>query len=105
MNSKIYVVSTTFPTLEQAQCAATELTNKKVAACVQISKPIESTYIWQNKIFTEEEIKISIKTSISSLEKLKLELKNIHPYECPEFIAICAEASQEYADWINSVCK
>lgn len=105
MNSKIYIVSTTFPTLEQAQYAATELINKKVAACVQISKPIESTYIWQGKMFSEEEIKLSIKTSINSLEKLKLELKKIHPYECPEFVAVCAEASQQYADWINSLCK
>lgn len=103
--NKIYIVSTTCPNLEDAQRIAKELVSAGLVACAQIGNTITSTYIWKNKQYSENEIPLIFKTSINSIEKLEKKLKILHPYECPEFITIQANASNEYAKWVNDTCK
>ena len=104
MNKNIYIESTTFSNMNDANEVASAIITKKIAACAQIGKEINSTYVWKSKLFSEKEIPVEFKVSINNLKKLEQELKDIHPYECPEFTAVLAEASDDYLKWVNGSC-
>ena len=103
--NKILIVTTTCPNIEDAQRIAKELVSGGYVACAQVGNAITSTYIWKDKQYSENEIPLVLKTSINAIEKLEKKLKDIHPYECPEFITIQVNASAEYVKWVNDTCK
>ncbi len=96
-------VVTTVGTMEVGEQIVERLIAERLAACVQISGPITSTYHWKGKIEQEREYVCTAKTSrknYSEIEKIILEL---HPYETPEIIAIpVLAASKSFLDWLKS---
>jgi periplasmic divalent cation tolerance protein len=76
------------------------LVEKRLCACVNIF-PIESYYWWQDKIEKTKEWVIIAKTLEKNYEKIKKEIKNIHPYSVPCIIKIKAEVNKEYLDWLK----
>ncbi|HOU51690.1 MAG: divalent-cation tolerance protein CutA [Smithella sp.] len=101
MNSFIQI-STTTETKEQAQKIAKHLVGQKLAACVQISGLIESTYRWKGKIETSGEWLCIIKTQTPLFKKVEAAIKKLHPYETPEIIATpIVKGSREYLNWLN----
>jgi periplasmic divalent cation tolerance protein len=62
-----------------------------------------SIYHWKNKIVTDEESLLIMKTREEYKEILWNAIKEKHPYEVPEFVILpIAWGSQEYLDWITS---
>ena len=100
---KSYIqISTTTETKKQAQKIAKYLVEQKLAACVQISGPIESTYRWKGKVETTGEHLCLIKTRASLFKKVEAAIKKLHPYETPEIIATpIIKGSREYLNWLN----
>ena len=100
---KSYIqVSTTTETKDQAQKIAKYLVEKKLAACVQISGPIESTYRWKGNVETASEYLCLIKTRTTLFKKVEAAIKKLHPYETPEIIAVpIIKGSREYINWLN----
>lgn len=100
---KTYIqISTTTETKEQAQKIAKYLVGQKLAACVQISSPIESTYRWKGKVETAQEWLCLIKTRAPLFKKAEAAIKKLHPYETPEIIAVpIVKGSKEYLDWLG----
>ena len=88
-----------------AEEIAEKLLEEKLAACVQILGPMTSIYRWKNNIDEEQEFLCLIKTKSDLFDKLKKEIKSLHPYEVPEIIAIeCSEVDDRYYSWlINSL--
>ena len=79
---------------------------KKLAGCVQILGPIESTYWWIGKIETAKEWMIFIKTKKEVYAELEDFITNLHPYETPEIIAMpIVEGSKKYLKWLNNEIK
>lgn len=106
MMSEFLQIMTTTNTKELAKQIAETLVGKKLAACVQISGPIISTYEWKGKIETEEEWYCVIKTRKSLYKKVEERIKALHSYDVPEIIALpILEGNQAYLDWINEVVK
>jgi periplasmic divalent cation tolerance protein len=99
---KSYIqISTTTETKEQAQEIAQYLVEEKLAACVQISGPIESTYRWKGKVETAKEYLCLIKTRTTLFKEVETAIKKLHPYETPEIIAISIiKGSKEYLNWL-----
>jgi len=99
---KSYIqISTTTETKEQAQKIARSLVEQKLAACVQITGPIESTYRWKGKLETANEWLCLIKTRGNLFDKVQTAIKKLHPYETPEIVAIpIIKGSKEYINWI-----
>lgn len=94
-------ISTTTETKEQAQKIAQYLVEQKLAACVQITGPIESTYRWKGKVETAKEWLCLIKTRASLFKKVESAIKKLHPYETPEIIAVpIIKGSREYLKWL-----
>ncbi len=92
------------PDKKTAQKIAMHLLENKLAACVQIF-PAESMYWWQGKIENTKEFIALAKTARENFEKIKQEIKKIHPYECPEIMKVEAEANEDYENWVKKECK
>jgi len=99
------IVITTTNSKKEADTLAEAILNKKLVACIQISK-IKSRYFWNGKLESDYEYKLEIKTTKNNLTKLKEFIKSKHSYKIPEIIAIpIIDGNQEYFDWMDSLIK
>ena len=99
-------VFTTTEKKEDAEKIAKVLVEKRLTACVQIIGPIISTYWWKGKVETAEEWLLFIKSKKDLYEELEKAIKEIHPYETPEIIAIPIVAgSKDYLEWLRKVIR
>ena len=100
---KSYIqITTTTETKEQAEKIAQYLVETKLAACVQITGPITSIYRWKGKVENAQEWLCLIKTQDDLYNKVEAAIKNLHPYETPEIIAMpIVKGSKEYLNWID----
>ncbi len=95
-------ISTTTNTKRQAQKIAQYLVEQKLAACVQITGPVESTYRWKGKVEIAPEWLCLIKTRASLFDKVESAIKKLHPYETPEIIAVpIIKGSRKYLKWLD----
>jgi periplasmic divalent cation tolerance protein len=100
---KSYIqISTTTETKEEAQKIARYLVEQKLAACVQITGPIESIYHWKGKVENSQEWLCLIKTRAELFEKVESSIKKLHSYETPEIVAVpIVKGSKEYLNWLD----
>ncbi|HUO91275.1 MAG TPA: divalent-cation tolerance protein CutA [Rhizomicrobium sp.] len=99
------VLMTTTATREDAQNIARALLDAKLAACVQLM-PIESCYMWQDALQNEAEILLLVKTRAALFKDAMAAIKEVHPYETPEIVALdFAAGAPGYFAWIDSVTK
>jgi periplasmic divalent cation tolerance protein len=99
--AKYIQVTTTTGTRHDAEQIASELVSRRLAACVQITGPINSTFRWQGKVETAEEWMCTIKTTGARLDAIQKLFREIHPYEVPEIIATPIEGGGDaYLKWL-----
>jgi len=99
-NSYLQVI-TTVSGKSDAEKIARGLMGKRLTACVQIGGPIKSIYRWKGRIETVKEWVCIIKTRKSFYKKVERAIKENHPYEVPEIIAVSiAEGSKDYLKWL-----
>lgn len=97
------IIQSTCDSSENAEGLAKKLLEAKLAACVQICGPIESRYWWQNKIQSDTEWEIRVKTTQKKSADVFECIKTHHPYEIPEILEIPIEkASEDYRNWVLS---
>jgi len=101
MKEPIQAITTT-ETKTDAQAIARAVVEKRLASCVQIVGPITSTYWWQGEIETAEEWLCVIKSRRELYERLEEAIREVHPYEVPEILAVPVIAgSNDYLRWLN----
>lgn len=94
-------VSTTLPDEETAQRVATCLVEERLAACAQVLGPVSSTYRWQGQVERGREWYCHAKTTTHRLDALQKRIRELHPYEMPEIIAVpIVEGDADYLRWI-----
>lgn len=94
-------VHTTIDSQEGAQKIANAIVSKHLAACVQISGPITSTYWWQGKMEQAEEWVCTAKTRCELYNKLEQAIREVHTYDVPEILAVNIVAGNtDYLNWI-----
>jgi periplasmic divalent cation tolerance protein len=94
---------TTTASRADARRIARALVDRRLAACVQIVGPVESTYRWQGKVTTAREWLCLIKTTQARYRQLAAAVEALHPYDTPEIIAVpIAAGSRRYLDWLAS---
>lgn len=97
------IVMTSCDKSEDAEKISKKILAAKLAACVQISSVVKSSYWWQGKIVTEEEYIVSMKSMRDKFALLSEKIARNHPYEIPEIIATDISAvSQSYLEWLSS---
>jgi periplasmic divalent cation tolerance protein len=100
MTDAIQVITTT-SSREEARKIARALVERRLAACVQVSGPIASTYRWQGAIETSEEWMCTAKTRSSSYAAVESAIRELHSYDVPEILAIeVTNGSRAYLDWL-----
>lgn len=95
-------VLTTVDDEEKASEIARVLLEKRVAACVQILGPIASSYWWKGKIERTNEWMCMAKARAADYEAIEATIRDIHPYEVPEILALPLYAGYAaYLKWIH----
>lgn len=99
---KYGIVYTTVGKEKDAKKIAETLVREKLAACVNITKQIESFYTWNGKLVKDKEILLIIKTRANLFEILKKRIISLHSYEVPEIVFIPIQKGfKSYLDWIE----
>lgn len=97
------LVITNAPDRAVAQKIAQALVEQKLAACVNILAECISVYRWEGEVETAIEVPLLIKTRAEIYPKVEAAIKNLHPYEIPEIVALpVAEGSHAYLEWLNA---
>lgn len=99
----IRVVLVTSPTLALARKIALAVVERRLARCVNVARsPVESFYTWKGKLESAREHLLIIKTTAARLPQLEREVKRLHSYEVPEFIALpITGGSPDYLSWLS----
>ena len=105
MTEYIQVLTTT-EAKDDAERIARSLTEQRLAGCVQVIGPISSTYWWKGKLESAQEWVCLVKTEKRLYGELEQAIKDVHPYETPEIMAVPVEAgSADYMAWLSGELK
>lgn len=100
--SDLLLVFCTFPSLEQARATGTALVAAQLAACVNLIPAVESIYRWDGKVESAAEVLTIFKTTPAAWPRFESRLRELHPYDVPEIVALKPEQVAEcYARWVG----
>lgn len=97
----VRIVLTTVGDKEGAEKLASQLVERRLAACVNLVGPIRSVYRWKGNIDHADEYLLIIKTTAEQASRLEAAFKELHPYELPEHVELSLEGGSEaYLAWV-----
>lgn len=100
------LVITTVPDGAVGDALATRLVDRGLAACVNIGATVTSIYKWQGQIERDGEVMLTIKTTKQRFDELARAIRDGHPYELPELIALpIVDGSDDYLAWIDECTR
>ena len=79
-------ISTTVDDPVERDRIATTVVEERLAACVQVTPDVHSTYRWKGRIEHTREWSLVFKTTTERVEALLSRLRSLHPYETPELL-------------------
>jgi periplasmic divalent cation tolerance protein len=103
MPSDIVVTLCTCPDESVANTIAERLVEEGLAACVSQLPGVKSVFLWQGKIEQDREVLLLIKTTSLRFDEVSRRIRELHPYDLPEIIAI--PVSRGLPDYLNWVCQ
>jgi periplasmic divalent cation tolerance protein len=96
------LVLTTLPADAEAALFARTLVEERLAACVNLLPVMESTYRWEGQVEREAERQVVIKTSRARIVALWERVRELHPYDVPEFLVLpIVDGSDAYLRWLG----
>lgn len=96
------LILTTHDDPAQARELAQYLVEQRAAACVNIIPHLESVFFWEDRLHTETELLLLIKTTDEKVAQVKAILEERHSYDVPEIIALNGEVlHQPYMEWVR----
>jgi len=98
---KLVLVLTTLGADADAAALARTLVEERLAACVNVLPAMTSIYRWKGSVEQDREQQLLIKPAPERVAALEARLRQLHPYELPEFIRLEGEASAAYSDWVR----
>lgn len=97
------LVFSNLPDRATAETLAAALVERQAAACVNIMAPCRSVYRWKGAVEQSEEVPVFIKTSAERYALVEHIVRELHPYELPEIIALPVTGGlPAYLDWVVS---
>lgn len=96
-------ILTNTPDEATALMLADKLVTSRAAACVNCLPAVQSTYLWQGKVEQASEFPLLIKTSRANYAEVERVIRENHPYDVPEVIALpIVTGLPAYLQWIAS---
>ena len=97
----VMLVLTNLPDREAARKLAEGLVGARLAACVSVMAECLSIYRWKGTVETTSEVPVLIKTRAALYPDVEAFVRDHHPYELPEVIALPLNAGlASYLAWI-----
>ena len=98
----IVSVYATFASDEEAKRIGRTVVEEWLAACANILGPCHSIYRWQGAIEEAGETAALFKTAADTAGALVARIAELHSYDVPAAVVWpIAEASPDYADWVE----
>ena len=98
----ILIIFVTCATSGEARRIAARILEKRLGACANIMRGVESRFWWKGRIDNAREVLLMVKTTAVNFKKIEKEVKRLHSYDVPEIIAVPIVAgSREYLEWIK----
>jgi periplasmic divalent cation tolerance protein len=95
------LVITNFPNRDSAERLAEVLVEQRAAACVNVLGACRSVYRWREQVERAEEFPVFIKTTAEAYPRLEQLIREQHPYELPEIIAVPIDRGlPAYLAWV-----
>jgi periplasmic divalent cation tolerance protein len=95
------IVLTTWPADRDPEELAARLVQDRLAACVNALPEMRSFYTWRGALCDEPERQLVVKTTRAALPDLLGRLRELHPYEVPEFLVLpVTSGSASYLSWV-----
>ena len=89
------------PSQEVAETISSELLVRRLVACSNIYPKITSSYHWKDRIESEDEFPLLLKTRDSLFDEVSAVVCDLHPYETPGIIAVPIErVNIDYQEWL-----
>jgi periplasmic divalent cation tolerance protein len=86
---------------QQAQALAETLVERRLCACVNCIGGVQSVYRWRGAVERGEEMLLIAKTSRARYAELEVAVRELHPYELPEVLAVSvASGFPAYLQWL-----
>ena len=102
MNHDYVIVLTTIPADADAASFGRTLVDERLAACVNLLPVMESVYRWEGRIEHESERQVVIKTARERVVALWERVREMHPYEVPEFVVLpIVDGNDAYLRWVG----
>ena len=96
------LVLVTIPGDADPEAFAGGLIGTGVAACVNVLPPMQSIYRWEGEVQVETERQVLIKTTSAAVPSLWQRVRDLHPYDVPEFIVVpIIDGNEAYLKWIR----
>ncbi|PLT20296.1 MULTISPECIES: divalent-cation tolerance protein CutA [Ralstonia] len=97
----VLLVLTNLPNVDSADRVTRAVLESRMAACVNRLPACMSSYWWNGAIEHATEIPLLIKTTQAVYPALEAVLRQAHPYEVPELIAVPVTAGlPAYLAWV-----
>jgi periplasmic divalent cation tolerance protein len=101
MNPSPLLILCTCPDQATAERIAETVVGERLAACVNLVPGLTSVYRWEGQIQRDTEWLLLVKTRAAVYPLLETRLRELHPYQTPEIIALPIQTgSAAYLDWI-----
>jgi periplasmic divalent cation tolerance protein len=96
------VVLITAPDEALARKIASALVSSGAAACVNLLPGVTSIYRWKGAVEEAREVLLIAKTTAAHMAELERALKELHPYEVPECVALAPTfVARRYLEWLE----
>jgi len=87
---------------KEAERLARRLLEERLVACANLVRDVRSLYWWQGRLGKATETLLILKAPRRNVERLIRRVKELHPYEVPEIVALPVEkAYRPYAEWVE----
>lgn len=104
--SEFCQITTTTETQAEAQKIAAALVEQRLAACVHVSGPVESTYRWQGVVECAREWVCEAKVRSDRTAAVTSVITELHSYNVPAVVVLpIIETSPAYLQWLRSETK
>ncbi len=101
MNHDYVIVLTTLPADADGPAFARGIVENRLAACVNLLPPMDSIYLWEGSIEHETERQVVMKTSRERVGELWDRVRELHPYDVPEFLVLpIVDGNEAYLRWV-----
>lgn len=97
------VVLTSLATEADARALVTALVTQRLIACGTILPGARSIYRWDGELTEEGEVVVLLKTDVAKWEALCGAVKERHPYQVPELLALPVDRGLDvYLSWLGN---